>query len=112
MHPSVTLAIEKTVKKYFEEEGRTDWVEKIWTSWDNSLFFHIVNGRFRVGTVAKDSKQDFLDEVRTLEFKYLNDPTGEMQFIVDVETTLRKTSFMKQLKDEDENTFTHIQHRD
>ena len=64
--PSVTLAIEKTVKKYFEEEGRTDWVEKIWTLWDNSLFFHNVNGRFRVGTVAKDSKQDFLDEVRTL----------------------------------------------
>ena len=35
-----------------------------------------------------------------------------MQFIVDVETTLRKTSFMKQLKDEDESTFTHIQYRD
>ena len=35
-----------------------------------------------------------------------------MQFVVDVETTDRKTSFMKQLKDEDENTFTHVERRD
>ena len=32
LSPSVeTLAIEKTIKKYFEDEGCTDWVEKIWT---------------------------------------------------------------------------------
>ncbi len=33
-------------------------------------------------------------------------------FFVDVETTLHKTSFVTQLKDEDDNTFTHIPRRD
>jgi len=47
-----------------------------------------------------------------MEFKYLDDPIDEMQFFVDVETTLHKTSFVTQLKDEDDNTFTHIPRRD
>ena len=75
-------------------------------------FLSVVNGRFRTGTVAKTSKQDFLDEVRKIVFNFKDDPIGETQFIVDVETVLRKTSFLQKLSEEDDETFTNQQRRD